>query len=306
MVLAAGLGTRLQPFTLKTPKPLIPLLGVPCVEYSLMQLHDAGVGCAILNSHAHRGQLQQYLKSNPVQGLELKESSEASLLLGSAGGFRQALPMLGHQGFVGVNADVIQLVPLLELWATHQRLRAERKVAMTLALLSGDWLRAQGGVYREIVFNPSTGMVLGFSAQKKSNTPFYTGVGIFEPEAFEALPMGQPSEFVPDVLEPWIKKKRVGMMLVDALWMDIGSPELWWRSHFELYHRYRNQALPQSWLKRIQNGLQHCRIDPVQKTVDYDLSPVDVLPGITSRSVLGKNSIRLHNEIYAVSNLANP
>jgi NDP-sugar pyrophosphorylase family protein len=296
MVLGAGLGTRMKPFTDQTPKPLIPLLGVPTIEYALRSLQAAGVTRAVVNTHAHADQLERYCASAPVPGLDLHVSSEREKLLGSAGGFRHALPLLGAGPFIAVNADVINLVPLDELIRRHQKLRAERKVSMTLALLSGEWLQAQSGEYRKIEVNEATGLINGYSETKMKNTPFYSGVGIFEPEAFEHLPDGEPSEFVPQVLEPLIRKKKVGFLNVDALWMDIGSPDLWWRAHFDLYERYLNHALPAVWAERIETGLPTCHIRLSGKTVDYS-------PGM--EPALGKNSIRLHHLSHAIPNVGN-
>jgi len=297
MVLAAGLGTRLRPFTSHTPKALIPLLGVPALEYSLMQLKAFGVQEAVVNTHSFADTMEAYLGQQPVAGLNLIASSERELLLGSAGGFRKALPNLGSGPFVSMNADVVQMVPLADLMERHQKLRAERKVVMTLALLSGDWLKAQSGQYRKLETNEATGLITGYSKQVVPQTPFFTGVAIFEPEAFQHLPLEEPSDFVPAVLEPWIQKRKVGFHFTDSLWMDIGSPELWFRAHFDLYERYRNVALPAAWVDRIRQGLSQMKLDRSAMSVDYDLA---------ASEPLGKMRIRYHNETYAISNLGHP
>lgn len=300
MVLGAGLGTRLRPFTEVVPKPLLPILGVPCIEYALSQLQSAGFAKAVINSHAHAEQMEKYVASRPVPGLELEISDERAKLLGSAGGFRHALPKLGKNAFLGINADVISQVSIPELIARHAALRRDRKVSMTLALLNGEWLQAQSGKYRRIEVNESTGLINGYSDKLLPHTPFYCGVGIFEPEAFEHLPDGEVTEFVPQVLEPLIKKKRVGFLYTDSLWMDIGNPELWFRAHFDLYQRFLNQALPSFWMERIKARIGTCKISLKDKNVDY--LPLHSNP---DASPLGKNSIRLQNIIHAIPNLGN-
>lgn len=304
MVLGAGLGTRLRPFTELVPKPLLPILGVPCIEFALTQLQANGFKKAVINSHAHADQLDQYVESQPVAGLELAISSERAKLLGSAGGFRHALPQLGKHAFLGINADVISLVSIPDLVKRHEALRKERKVSMTLALLSGEWLLSQSDKYRKIDVNESTGIVQGCSDKLLQHTPYYCGVGIFEPEAFEHLPDGESAEFVPQVLEPLIKKKKVGFMYTDSLWMDIGRPELWFRAHFDLYQRFLNQALPEFWSDRIKAQIGTCKISLKDKNVDY--LPLQPSQGPNqAASPLGKNSIRLQNIIHAIPNLGN-
>lgn len=300
MVLGAGLGTRMKPFTDVAPKTLLPLLGVPVMEFALLRLKEAGISRVVVNSHAHADQMERYCQSNPVEGLQIAISDERDQLLGSAGGFRHALTQLGDGSFLSINADTINLVVLQDLMARHQKLRAERKVSMTLALLNGEWLQAQTGHYRKIEVNETTGLINGYSDKLQKNTPFFCGVAVFEKEAFEHLPDGKPAEFVPEVLEPMIRKKKVGFMWTDTLWMDIGNPELWWRAHFDLYERYLNQALPGSWMKRIEASVGRYKISRKDHSIDYDFESV-----AHGAPPLGKNSIRLQNLTYAISNVGN-
>jgi NDP-sugar pyrophosphorylase family protein len=62
MILCAGLGTRLRPFTEKTPKPLIPFFGVPTVQYSVEQLKNYGVTNIVYNVHAHADLMESKMK----------------------------------------------------------------------------------------------------------------------------------------------------------------------------------------------------------------------------------------------------
>ena len=226
MVLAAGLGTRLKPFTERFPKPLIPLHGVPCMEYALLSLSKAGITNVVVNVHAHPEQLRKYLSSSPIPGLRLSESDESDLLLGSAGGLKKAQPFFRGQPFFSMNADVFHLAPLDALKERHFQLKRDHGVVMTLLLASGSVLREQEGQYREIHVDEGRGLITGLG-EKKSKVPFFTGSAIFEPEAFDPVPVGRPAEFVPEVLEPAIRAGKVGFLYSDALWLDIGSPELW-------------------------------------------------------------------------------
>lgn len=268
MVLAAGLGTRLKPFTLKTPKPLIPLLGVPCIEFSLLQLREVGVKEIVVNVHAHPEQMKSYLKDVVI-------SDESSCLLGSAGGFRKALSVLESvpgksESFFSLNSDVVSGVDLKKLYERHEELRKKHGVVMTLCLASGDMLKKQTGKYTEIKVDESAGLIVGFG-EKKSGVPFYTGTAVFETEAFRNLADGVPSEFVPEVLDPWIKKNKVGFFWVDELWLDIGSPELWWSSHFELFSKMKSGKIPASWMKALSEGSKKVKISESEGVVDYDL-----------------------------------
>lgn len=275
MVLGAGLGSRLKPFTTKIPKPLIPVLGIPCIEFALRALHAASVNEVVVNLHAHADQMRKYLKSNPVPGVSFQESDEEALLLGSAGGFRKALPCFQNEAFLSMNADVIHDAPILKLIETHERLRKSQGVVMTLVLAGEALSQTQSGEYREIFVNEASGLITGFG-EKKSKVPFYTGTAVFEPEAFSSLVEGVPAEFVPEVLEPWIKRGKVGFLKHDSLWLDIGSAELWRIALETLAEKLKEGDLPPFWLSRL-------------KSAD---------PTLGGRFELGKNHIRLDDIDY--------
>jgi NDP-sugar pyrophosphorylase family protein len=277
MVLAAGLGTRLKPYTDLVPKPLVPLLGVPCIDYSLMQLPSAGVAEAVVNVHAHSRQLVDHLHQSAVrEGLKIRISDESSLLLGSAGGYRKALSLLESEPgvsepFFALNADVVSAVDLHALAQRHDELKKNHDVWMTLCVASGAMLEVQDGAYTEILMDQSTGLVTGTGA-KKNRVPFYTGTAVFETGCFRHLPEGVPSEFVPEVLLPLIARGKVGFFSVDQLWLDVGSPLLWWKSHFELQNEMEQGKIPSFWARAIQEHQGEFRISPDEGMVDYDPS----------------------------------
>lgn len=140
MVMAAGLGTRLKPFTDRLPKPLLPLLGVPMGQFALDATGRAGVRRVAVNIHAHpevsRARWPQLERPG---GFELMLSDESTQLLGSGGGVRTAASLLASAGSPGphflLNADTLCDVDLLALAQEHERLRRDRGVVLTLAVL---------------------------------------------------------------------------------------------------------------------------------------------------------------------------
>src|SRR5687768_14967627 len=99
MVLAAGLGTRLQPITQKTPKPLVPVLNVPNILHSLYLLKRVGITEIILNLHHLPDQLEQFLGDGSRWGLKLAYSREQQLL-GTGGGLKKAEKFFDGQPLV--------------------------------------------------------------------------------------------------------------------------------------------------------------------------------------------------------------
>ena len=105
MLLAAGFGRRMRPLTDFTPKPLIPVLGKPLIEYALERLAAAGVKRVVVNL-AHLGeQIRDHLGAGEKWGVQIAYSREDQPLE-TAGGITQALPLLGSEPFLVVNGDV--------------------------------------------------------------------------------------------------------------------------------------------------------------------------------------------------------
>jgi MurNAc alpha-1-phosphate uridylyltransferase len=114
MILAAGKGERLRPLTLHTPKPLVPVAGVPLIEYHLRALAAAGVTEVVIN-HAWLGaQIEAHLADGARFGLSIRYSPEGEPLE-TGGGILHALPLLGDEPFILVNGDIFTDYPFVNL-----------------------------------------------------------------------------------------------------------------------------------------------------------------------------------------------
>ena len=114
MILAAGKGERLRPLTLHTPKPLVPVAGVPLIEYHLRALAAAGITELVIN-HAWLGaQIEAHLGDGARFGLSIAYSPEGEPLE-TGGGILRALPLLGDQPFILVNGDIFTDYPFAHL-----------------------------------------------------------------------------------------------------------------------------------------------------------------------------------------------
>lgn len=107
MILAAGLGTRMRPITDTLPKPLVEVAGKPLIAYSLESLNRLGVSRVVVNVHYLSPMLIDWLSGWP--GPEIRISDETAGLLDSGGGVVHALPMLGPDPFLVLNADTFWL-----------------------------------------------------------------------------------------------------------------------------------------------------------------------------------------------------
>ncbi|MCZ6812735.1 MAG: nucleotidyltransferase family protein [Alphaproteobacteria bacterium] len=104
MVLAAGLGTRLGPFTDDLPKPLVEVAGRAILDRVLDALADAAVARCVVNTHYLAPMIEAHLAGRTAPGAELSYEDQ---LLDTGGGVARALPSLGARPFFVINADIL-------------------------------------------------------------------------------------------------------------------------------------------------------------------------------------------------------
>lgn len=118
MILAAGLGTRLRPWTLTHPKALVPVAGRPMLERVIERLKGVGVTRFGVNVHHFADQIVDYLHR---AGIESVVSDESGLLLETGGGVVRLSSMLDPEGegFLVHNVDILSDADLRGLWEEH-------------------------------------------------------------------------------------------------------------------------------------------------------------------------------------------
>lgn len=125
-VLAAGLGTRLKPWTLSHPKALVPVGGVPMLERVIRRLEEEGFDRIVVNVHHFASQITDFLGSRTWKA-RVDISDETDLLLDTGGALLHAAPLLceDDEPFLIHNVDILSDAPLAFLMETHIRLGGE-------------------------------------------------------------------------------------------------------------------------------------------------------------------------------------
>lgn len=207
MILAAGRGERMRPLTDQTPKPLLKAAGKPLIDYTIENLVNAGIVDIIINL-AHLGQqLQAYLGDGSRYQANISYSDEGQRGLETAGGIKQALPLLGDKPFLVVNGDIHCDFPLQNLIAQEIDLAHLVLVKNPLHHTAGDFsLDAQA-----------------IAAAEGTPKFTYSGIGLYHPELFSWIDPGKSA------LAPLLKKamltRQISGELYQGFWMDIGTPE---------------------------------------------------------------------------------
>lgn len=115
LLLAAGFGTRLQPLTLKTPKCLVEIKGVPLLEYWINNLYNTGINDIIINTHYLNEKVELYLKKYS----DIQIVNETNLL-GTCGTIINNIPNFNDEDVIVIHADNFTNQKLIELIDAHK------------------------------------------------------------------------------------------------------------------------------------------------------------------------------------------
>ena len=207
MILAAGKGERLRPLTLHTPKPLVPVAGVPLIEYHLRALAAAGITEVVIN-HAWLGQqIEDHLGDGARFGVHIRYSAENEPLE-TGGGIFRALPLLGSEPFVLVNGDI---------W-TDYRFTA---LPASLAGLAHLVLVDNPAHHPEGDFVLQHGQVFGSNPGLPSLT--YSGLAVLNPQLFAGCMEGA-FKLAP-LLRQAMDAGQVSGEHYQGHWVDVGTHE---------------------------------------------------------------------------------
>lgn len=217
MVLAAGLGTRMRPITDTLPKPLVEVAGRTLIDRGLDALAEAGVETAVVNVHHLGDKLEAHLQSRKHPRIRI--SDERRILLDSAGGIVQALPLLGDKPFALLNADTFwldrrdnNLLRLFGAWDDS---------AMDILLLLADPAHATGHTGSTDFLLDGEGRLK--RADKAPEGLIYAGAAVLHPRIFA----GAKPE--PHSLNPYfdraIPNGRLRGVVLDGHWVTVGTPD---------------------------------------------------------------------------------
>ncbi|HWF82614.1 MAG TPA: NDP-sugar synthase [Streptosporangiaceae bacterium] len=218
VVLAGGLGTRLRPLTNRTPKPLLPLMGVPFAYRLIRQLAESGVTSATLLVGADPAPWREAGQIGAALGVRVETQPEQAPL-GTAGGCRLLFLRRPPAGPVIVcNADVLSDFDCRNLVKAHRG----RGVAATVAVARaadpssfGVLVLGENGLGRRYVEKPPAGT----EAADTVNIGMY----VLDPGVFAGLDGDGPLSFEHDVLPALIARRSLLGVVTACYWQDLGT-----------------------------------------------------------------------------------
>ena len=205
-ILAAGRGERMRPLTDNVPKPLLRIGGQTLIERHVHALARAGITELVIN-HAWLGeQIETALGNGEAYGVSIRYSPEGDSSLETGGGIMNALPLLGSEPFLVVNADIWTDFPFDSLPSQPDGMAHLVMVENPQHHPDGDFSLSEGRL------SQSGPAMLTFS-----------GIGMYRPELFAdchpgAFPLGP-------LLRNYMAAGQVSGERYTGSWFDIGTPE---------------------------------------------------------------------------------
>jgi mannose-1-phosphate guanylyltransferase/phosphomannomutase len=227
VVMAGGEGTRLRPLTSNQPKPMVPVVGKPCMEHILELLREHGFEDVIVTVAFLPQAIRSYFGDGESLGLRVEYSVEESPL-GTAGSVRLAGDKL-DETFLVISGDALCDFDLTKLIEFHRK----REAAVTIGLKS-----VANPLEFGIVVTDPEGRVERFLEKPSWSQVFSdtinTGVYVLEPEVLRHIPTDRPFDFSKELFPLLLEMGRpIYGLAMDGYWQDVGDLDQYRQANFD-------------------------------------------------------------------------
>ena len=217
LILAAGFGKRLEPYTHRTPKPLFTISNQPLLDRVIRRLAFAGISSIMVNTHHLHQQIERYLlsQSYPISVTTRYESE----ILGTGGAIKNLSDFWDDEPFLVVNSDILFNTDLEAFGRYHMS-------GCSIATL----MLCDHQMFNQVWVGPEN-RILGFDSetrplQTSKNPLTFTGIQIIQPELLDFIPANRFYSIIDAYKTALSEKKKIRAYIPDRLvWADIGSPD---------------------------------------------------------------------------------
>ena len=225
--MAGGEGTRLRPLTSNQPKPMVPIVGKPCMEHIVELLKEHGFDDIVVTLAFMPQAIRGYFGAGESQGVSIRYSVEESPM-GTAGSVKLAEGVL-DEPFLVISGDALCDIDLGALVRFHR----EKEALVTIGLKSVDNPLEFG-----IVVTDDEGRIERFLEKPSWGQVFTdtinTGIYVLDPEALRHVPEGQPFDFSKELFPLLLEMGRpLYGYIADGYWQDIGNLDQFRQANFD-------------------------------------------------------------------------
>lgn len=219
MIMAAGMGSRLEPLTLMMPKPLIPVMNMPLMDIILTQLSELGVKDVISNTYYLADQIIDRYKKNNL-GINFNYIKETKLS-GTAGGVKKCQHFFDEgEDFIVMSGDVLTNADIKKGIEIHKKSNA-------IATIGIKQIPHEHVSHFGVVVTDENGFITEFQEkppvdEAKSNF-INTGIYIFNYKIFDYIPENTFYDFAKNVFPKLLEEKAINTFEVSEYWNDVGT-----------------------------------------------------------------------------------
>ncbi|MFH1662660.1 MAG: NDP-sugar synthase [Chloroflexota bacterium] len=236
VILVGGLGTRLRPLSINTPKSMMPVVNIPFIEYVIRRLSRHNIKHVVL-AISHLAQpIKDYLSDGSRFGVSINYTVEEAAL-GTAGAVKNAEQYLDDEAFAVLNGDIFTDLDISAMVALHTR----RKAKITIALTPVEDPTIYG-----LVETDGKDRIIRFlekpSREQVTTNMINAGTYIMEADVLNSIPAQTNFSFEHQVFPPLLEKDEpIYAFPSSCYWMDIGTPEKYHQLNRDLLIGKSNQ-----------------------------------------------------------------
>jgi mannose-1-phosphate guanylyltransferase/phosphomannomutase len=228
VIMAGGEGTRLRPLTASQPKPMLPMANRPMAEHIVQLLRKHGFEEIVVTVAFMANTIRTYFGDGSEFGVRMVYATEA-IPLGTAGSVLNARDELDER-FLVISGDVltdIDLTSLVEFHAASGSVATLALKAMENPLEFGIVITDDEGRIERFLEKPTWGQVFSDTIN--------TGIYVLEPEVFDYIESGRPSDFSGEVFPALLEAGRpLYGWVTTEYWEDVGTLEAYLQAHRDI------------------------------------------------------------------------
>ena len=289
MILAAGVGSRLDPLTRNVPKPMVPIVNRPVMEHIVELLKRHGFNEIMVNLYYLGEQIETHFGDGSRWGVRIHYSKE-DRLWGDAGSVKRCEHFFDDT-FLVIGGDDITDLDLTRLLRYHKEKRAIATIALSLVDDPSEYgialLNERGRITR-FLEKPRGEVIFSNAAN--------TGVYVFEPEIFDLIPRGVTYGFGANLLPLLLEQRRPFYgFLTSSYWKDVGNLRTYQQTHVDAMQGRVSLRIPYPETRKYVWIGSNVKIDPTAE-IGYPViigNNCEIGPGakVLEYSVLGDNCV---------------
>ena len=222
VILAGGLGTRLQPYTKSKPKPMLPLGEKPILEYLIEWIKKNGVKEIVLCVSYLRKKIEDYFGDGKKFGVKI-EYAISNKPLATAGQLKTAEKFIDDT-FVCLYGDSIYNFNLKNMIIEHKKSKSN----ITMSLYDYRFNLKYG-----VIDTKNNGRVVSWNEKPEISTKINMGCYVMEPDVFQLIPKNKPYGMDIVIRKMLVKKKKVNSIVSKKRFIDIGDKETYEKTNQE-------------------------------------------------------------------------